>query len=246
MKFDFCRQFKTKQTETGFLVETPLTYYDNDRVVVFCRRLDGGQYSVSDNGEAALRLMFDGYDTTNLRFLSWLDAMPVLTGVSWNKENEELEIKSDETSLQSAILSVAEASIQMQGVAAMRSTREESGFRDEILSVLHGVAHKSDVETRYNAPVDQDGQFIADALFLTNQPLAVVIANSRTRLLEAELMWTNARLLKDPTRVIAVVESAKTVGQKEIDRANYFTDKTLVYRTFESQFRGVVENSVVH
>ncbi len=246
MKIDFCQQFKTKQTDTGFLVETPLTYYDNDRVVVFCRRLDDGQYLVSDNGDAALRLMFDGIDISSRRLLSWLDEMPKITGVSWNAEKDELELKSAGNEIQSAIIAIAEASIQMQGMAVLRTTREESSFRDEVLSVLKTVAMESGIKATYDAPIDQGGQFIADTLFLAETPLAVVIAGSKFRLLEAELMWTNARRLQDPTRVIAVVESAKSVGIKEVARANYFTDKTLVFGEFETQFQTTIADTLVH
>ena len=81
---------------------------------------------------------------------------------------------------------------------------------------LKDVANEANIEARFDTPLDTKQLFLADCLFLTAQPVAVIIAGSTERLLEAELAWSHLRQIGDPTRVIAVIEEAKQVGLKPV------------------------------
>ncbi len=135
-----------------------------------------------------------------------------------------------------AAFKVAQAAVQLQVMASYRVSREESRFKEEVLSLLEQVAREAQIEARFDVPVDQGRMLYADCLMLASPPLAVIIANSREKLLEAELTWAYLKQQSDPTRVLAVVENDKDVGLKEFARAQYFTDKTLAFRGFEQAF----------
>lgn len=237
MNISFCKDFRLEKTSHGYMAVTPLRYYDNDQVVVFARRADSGNYLVTDNGETAMRLALDGVDTEAPRISQWLMDLDSIFGVHWSSKDQELFLEATEAELSKAILRVAESASQFQAMTCLRpNVRAENLFREELLSQLHQVSLDTNIEIKLDVPVDDAQQFRADALFLSPTPLAVVIASTKERLLEAELMWTNAQRMNDPTRVMAVVESAEKVGRKEVDRANYFTTKTVVYRDFEKIF----------
>jgi hypothetical protein len=110
--------------------------------------------------------------------------------------------------------------------------------------MLKEVEREANVPARYDTPLDAKRLFVADCLFLSERPVAVIVAGSTERLLEAELAWSHLRQIGDPTRVVAVVEDAKQVGLKQKARADYFTDKTYEYRDFESVFREAIKQTV--
>jgi hypothetical protein len=236
MKLDMCKDFELRETATGWLVVTPLEYDDHDQVVVFADRMPNGLWYVHDDGEAALRLMFDSVDPDSARVQAWLEEHS--SRVGWNERENQIErLDVKETDLVPAAFKVAQAAVQIQAMTAFRVTREESQFKEEVLTLLRQVADEAHVEARFDVPVDQARMLNADCLMLVTPPLAVIVASTREKLLEAELTWSYLKQQGDPTRVLAVVEDAKDVGQKEFARAQYFTDKTLPFRGFEQAFR---------
>ncbi len=89
MKLDLCKDFEVRETTDGWLVVTPLQYDDGDRVVIFADRVPDGSWLVHDNGEAALRLMFDSVDPDSARAQAWLEDHA--QRVSWNEEDSQIE-----------------------------------------------------------------------------------------------------------------------------------------------------------
>lgn len=243
MKLDICKDFTVTPTATGLLVVTPLEYDDHDHIVVYADRQASGGWRVHDNGDAALRLMFDSIDPDAPRIQSWLAEHA--GQVSWNERLAQLECADvPEESLVFAAFKVAQSAAQMQAMTATRVSREESRFKEEVVALLKEVANEANIGARFDTPLDAKQLFLADCLFLTAQPVAVIIAGSTERLLEAELAWSHLRQIGDPTRVIAVIEEAKQVGLKQKARADYFTDKTYEYRDFEGAFREAMKQTV--
>ena len=244
MSLDICKDFHVTPTQAGWMVVTPFQYEDRDQIVVFADREPSGLWRVHDNGDSALRLMFDSVDPFSPKIQAWLAESSI--DVEWNdKDNALVRNNVDEADLIPAALKVAQACVQLQAMSAQRLHREESTFKAEVIALLKGVAHETGIEARYDTPIDDKRLFSSDCLFLSTVPLAIFIAPSKERLLEAELAWASIRHSKDPTRVYAVVEEPRTTGLKEVSRAQYFTDKTLQFRDFEGVFREAVKDHVV-
>lgn len=236
MNLDLCKELQVRRSGDGFVVCTPFKYYDNDNVVVFAWPNSRGVFRVSDNGEAAERLSMDGIDVSGDRIDRWIGEAKVFFKLNWDEEDQSFWVEVDEGELAAAVFRVAEAASQLQAMTVVRSGHAESTFKAEVMAMIREVASETGVSVKFDVPVVSN--FTADALFLADtRPLAVVVAQSKDRLMEAELMWSNAKRLGDPTRVIAVVESSDKVGRKEVERAQFYTDKTLTFRNFGHQVR---------
>lgn len=242
-----CQQYQVQPTSGGvFSVVTPLRYDDGDHVVVFVRE-ENSRYKADDNGEAAFRLMQEGVDFDSARLRQWLNSLPEIHGVAWDDDEENLASFAESPArLPEVVMRVAECSIQMQALAALRVDRVSGpDFKEQIVSVLREVSAETGIEAKYDVPVDQDQQLITDVYFLTETPLAVVAASTTNRLLEAQLMWANAKRIGDRLKVIAVVDDPAKIGIKNFTRANYFTDKTVAYQNLEAPFRTLVRDEVI-
>jgi hypothetical protein len=233
MALDLCKELRVKPIQGGFLVETPFKYYDRDSVIVFGRELGPNAFRVSDNGDAAERLSFDGIDTGSERITRWLTEAKGHFSVEWDDEGQEFWTDCSASDLASAVFRVAEAATQLQAMTVTRESHRESTFKAEMLSILREVAREVNVEVHFDVPVVS--HFVADALFLTPKPLAVVLAPTKDRLMEAELMWSTVQRNGDPTVVYVVVESVEKVGRKEHERAAFFTDKVLPFAGYSSE-----------
>ncbi|MBI3372117.1 MAG: DUF1828 domain-containing protein [Betaproteobacteria bacterium] len=244
MNLDVCKDFQIKETQSGLLLVTPFEYEDHDKIVVFAERRPEGRWLVHDNGDAALRLMFDSVSPDSARIRTWLSETTL--GIEWDDKNNQLQrIAANEDEIVRSALKVAQAAAQMQAMVSHRVSREESTFKEEVLKLLKEVSEETGVEAKFDVPVDQKRLFNSDCLFLVpDYPLSIFVATSTERLLEAELAWSELRRAGDPTRVFAVVEDAKQVGLKQVERADYFTDKTYRYRDWEEIFRDAVKRSV--
>ena len=236
MKLDLCKELSVRPTANGFLVETPFSYFDNDRIIVFVKLQTDGTYLLTDNGEAAERLTFDGVDPASIRISEWLVESAQLHGVQWNQDEQELWMVTSEDLLAKAVFLLAESAAQLQAMTATRSSRMDSSFKDDVLRILREVSVEAGVEMRIDVPILPGKHFTVDAYFASKRPLAIVIASSRERLLEAELLWSTVKRSDDPTVVYAVVESHRAVGIKEAERAGYFTDGVFPFKDYNAQF----------
>lgn len=246
MKPDLCRDFEVHADDGGWRVVTPWRYGDRDRVVIWAVPTDHG-WRVDDNGEAAFRMALDGGDPESKLVRTWLSNVPAMLGASWNPDEQRLEAFPDEKNLASSIHAVAEVSALLGSLSLAREARTLSTFKDEVISMLHEVSRETGIEARFEVPLDKRQVLIADCLFLSERPLAVIVAGSVERLLEAELAWSEARRTGDQTRIVAVTEGdGAGIPRRRIDQAQFFTDKTLPYRGFETLLRQNISESLRH
>lgn len=235
--------FHIRPTASGFLIVTPWRYDDGDAIVVYGDRQPDGRWCIHDSGDAALRLMFDSVDPDTAKIQTWL--LEQTRRVQWNEALSQLEcLDVAEPDQQAAVFRVAQAAAQLQAMTALRLSREESRFKNEVVAVLQQVQQETGVDARYDVPLDTERLFIADCLFLTGRPVAVLIASTTERLLEAELAWSHLRRLNDHTLVIAVIEDAAKIGRRQAARAPYFTDKTYFFHDFEATFHEAIRDTL--
>lgn len=243
VKLDICRDFQIRETASGLLVVTPFQYEDGDQVVVFADNIEGDGWLVHDNGESAFRLSLDHIDVESERIQRWLGDHS--SHVGWSEAGEQFELLvSDTSQLVPAAFKIAQAAVQMQSFSALRITRSESSFKNEVIELLRSVQQETGVEAEYDAAVDTRGLLTADCIFRPREhALAFFVATSKERLLEAELTYLALKQEKRPTRVIAVVEGIAAVGQKHYSRAEFFTSKVFPFREYEEPFRGWVQEA---
>ncbi|MDG5498933.1 DUF1828 domain-containing protein [Marinobacter sp. BGYM27] len=246
LKSELCKAFSVAEAELNSLyVTTPFSYEDGDSVVVFVTPLKDGSYRVDDNGEAAYRLAIDGIDLDNAKPQAWLQSIRERYGIQWDEADEELFVHASSPDIVAKMaMRVAECSVQMQALTALRVERQLSSFKDDVLAVLREIENETQVTVKYDISIDPDQQFKVDAYFLTSTPVAVVIASSVERLLEAELIWTNCHYRKEPLRLFAVVEDTDKISAKQVMRANYYTDKTVQFKNMSTAFHDLVHDAV--
>jgi hypothetical protein len=68
-----------------------------------------------------------------------------------------------------------------------------STFKEEVLELLREAARGTHVEVRFDMPAPIASHFTVDACFSAKTPLAVIVAETRERLLQAELLWSTAQ-----------------------------------------------------
>jgi len=242
-----CSRFEVREEQGVLLVATPFVFDDGDKIVVFVRE-SGGGYLVHDNGEAALRLMFEGIDIESKRVRRWMQQSHQLHGVTWSNDDEHLacHVSSDEE-LAQAVMRVAESSTRMQAMAAIRDERSTgSEFKEMVKGLLGEVAKDCNVEIGFDAPIDQYGVFTADALIEAKRPMAIIVATSAERLLEAEMIWLEARSRQANMYVLAVVEDESKVGRKHMKKAQYYTDKTVEFAGMQAPFLDLIRSNLLH
>ena len=244
MKLDICRDFEVRETANGLLVVTPLQYDDGDQVVVFADRQEGGGWRLHDNGDAAFRLRLDNIDIEGERVQRWLAEHR--GRVVWNEAEEEFELSvADLGQIVPVAFKIAQAALQLQSFSALRTTRSESSFKREVLELLKSVQQDTGVPADYDMPVDARGLLVADCVFRPGgTDLAFFIANTKERLLEAELSYLALKQDKRTTQVIAVVEGIAAVGQKQYARAEFFSTKLFPFRDFEAPLRSWTREAV--
>ena len=118
-----CSRFNWVPTDGGGHLVTPWRYDDGDRVVVFARR-EGQGWRVDDNGEGVFRLAMAGVDPDGDRVRGRLAAFPCLLNVHLLEDGETLSAVATDDRLVDAALAVAEASAQLQSLAAQRDLRQ--------------------------------------------------------------------------------------------------------------------------
>lgn len=228
MKLSLCRDFTVVETDYGARVLTPFRFPDHDQVVVWAKRGTHG-YSLDDNGEAALRLASDGVDVNGERVQAWLGSLPSYLGVRWDEQAEMLVSSATEQTLEEKVLAVAQAAIQLSALTALRQERAHSDFKAKVLEALAAIGRELSIPIELDVATDESGHFVADAVLRTAKPVAIVTATSVQRLLEAQLMWFDAKQRRSGLYVLALVENAQTIGNKQYTRANYHTDKTVEF-----------------
>lgn len=246
MKPDLCREFEVHADDGGWRIVTPWRYGDHDRIVVWAVPTNNG-WRIDDNGEAAFRMALDGGDPESQRVRTWLLTVPPMLGASWNADEQRLESFSEEKGLATHIHAVAEVSALLGSLSLAREVRAPSTFKEEVIAMLREVSNETSIEARFDVPLDQRQVLVADCLFLSKRPLAIIVAGTVERLLEAELAWSEGQRTGDQTRIVAVTEGDGTgIPRRRIDQAQFFTDKTLPFRGFEALLRQNITESLRH
>ncbi|MGM0517855.1 MAG: DUF1828 domain-containing protein [Pseudomonadota bacterium] len=246
LRADLCDGFSLRQEDGITLIETPFVYDDRDKVVAFVESSETG-WRVHDNGEAAFRLMLEGVNLESSKISRWIEQCGILSGVHWSAESEQLETLAGNAELARAIFRVAEASAQMQALAVLQEQRSAaSDFKEVLKSLLAEVSQECDIPVDWDSPVDQHEVFRADAVFRSRRPLAVIAANSAERLLEAEMIWMEAKNRKADLYVLAVTEDEKKPGHERVKKAQYYTDKTVEFSGMADRFRELVRSQITH
>ena len=242
---ELCGRFSVTDTSEGMVVRTGLHYDDGDAITVFVRRTGDNLFTADDNGEAAFRLMTDGLDLENKSLVGWLQSIQATHRVHWDEQEQQLTTDPvPAAEVADAVMRIAECSSQMQGLIALRRPRSVSDFKEQIIKVLREAAEETQTPVRFDVPVRPDENLLADALFVTDHQLAVVVANSAERLMEAELIWALSQNERDPIQVLAVVESIQKIGAKQFSRAQYLTDKAVEYEGHRTQFSKYIRSQI--
>ena len=228
---DFCKDFQWKTSDGGSHIITPWRYDDGDHVVIYVTR-HGRLWRLDDNGEAAFRLAGAGVDVDADRVQARASSLKHLLGVEWDSDEEQFSITVDsEEKIRQAALAVAEAAVQMMALAALRTERQSSDFRERVIGIVEEVASSANIESRRNVPVDESGTLTVDLYLASQRPLMFIAATTPSRLMEAEIIWLDATRRGEDAYVLVAIENVRKVGLAQYTRANYYTDKTVEFTT---------------
>jgi hypothetical protein len=226
-----CRLFEVVNDEQGLRrVITPMEYSGSgDKVVVRVRpRPDG--FQIDENGESAFYATMDGGDPDADVVKRWAQQLMLDSPVSMDDDGILSALAPTENHIAPYIMRVSEAAQQLYALALSKAERKgSSDFKSRLKELVWSSAQhlKLKIESDVDLPIA--GGLEADHVIDAACPIIIVAANSPTRLLEAEVICMQYRTERKPGRVIAVVESQKSVGVKQFERAGYYTDRTVVF-----------------
>jgi hypothetical protein len=226
-----CALFQVHQDdETLQRVITPFEYTGmGDNVVVRVRKRMHG-WQVDDNGEAAFFASMAGGDIEADGITRWLDD-GITKPAQYNAEDESIVAEVDnEALIATAIFRVAQASQTLYALATNRAERQStSDFKERLSETIVAAAEQLKMPLRRDVELSIAGNLTADYVIDAESPLIIIAASSATRLLEAELIYLQYQNTKEKCFVLAVAENQKSVGIKQFERANYYTDKTVSF-----------------
>jgi hypothetical protein len=231
-KRSLCGLFDVQATDDGMRVVTPLCYRaEGDQIVVRVRRLPDGGWRLDENGEAAFNASLSGAPIESDAMARWADGLNEQGRVTFDLEAEELSSHVfEETQLAPAVLRLAEAAHELYSVAtAARVDRKAGDLKQRVVTaaVEAALRMKRPYATDVELPIS--GGFVADVYIESDIPLIVIAAATTPRLLEAEITHMQYRAQRLPGYVLAVVDANQGIPRKQVERANYYTGKTVSY-----------------
>lgn len=230
IKRAICSLFEVHADEGGVQrIVTPLEYPgSNDQIVIRVRpSADSGGFDIDENGEAAFYASLNGGDIDSEAVERWALELPV--PVKFTEDEKITAFAKDELLIAPYIFRVAEAAQQLHSIATARADRQTSDFRDRIKMMVSEIASALNVSLQSDVELPIAGGLKADHLLGTQSPLIIIAATSPARLLEAEVIYMQYRADKKPGYVLAVAENQTVVGKKQFERANYYTNKSVIY-----------------
>jgi Domain of unknown function DUF1828 len=119
------QNYEIGQSETGFILKTPLLYDNGDYVVIIITPQTDHTFRVDDNGEAAIRLVFESIDLDSQPAQIWIKNACAIHQLQWDPERDAFWCKATRQNLIERINRVAQVSIQMQALVVLLSIPEE-------------------------------------------------------------------------------------------------------------------------
>lgn len=247
LKRAICALFEVHEDEHGVQrIVTPLEYPGSrDQVVVRVRPKDN-YWRIDESGEAALYARMSGGDPEGENVQRWATGLEQVSHIGF-EEDEQLSTEVHDSQLIApAIFHIAAAAQQLFALATAHKEREASDFKEQVASIVSEVCQNLGINVKHNACLPISGDLEADHLIGegSSLPLIVITATSAKRLLEAEVIHMQYRLSKTNGFVLAVAESRAAVGNKQFDRANYYTGKTVQFNPID--FAQLLRAQVTH
>lgn len=146
-----------------------------------------------------------------------------------DEEDQLVAFAQDERLVPAYIFRVAEAAQQPFALATSRQPRRINEFKNLVAKAVHDASITSGFNYASDVVLPIAGDFMADHVIDVPTPLLVIAATGIQRLLEAELIHMRYQAERIPAFVLATVESQKSVGAKQFERANYYTGKTVSF-----------------
>lgn len=230
LKRTICSLFEVHSDENGVQrIVTPLEYSGSGDKVVIRVRPSGDGFQVDENGDAALYASMADGEVESEAVNRWAGDLCGYSPVSIGEDGVLFAITDDAQLLPSYIFRVAEAAQQLYALTTSRHPRRASQLKAQVAQAVHRASQISGFSCQNDVSLPIAGGFVADHLVESEIPLIVIAATGIQRLLEAEIIHMQYRLEKAPGIVIAAVESQKSVGAKQFERANYYTGKTVAF-----------------
>ena len=227
---NICQLFKTSTNVEGgvSLVETPLTFVgSNDNIVVRVRSRPDGKFLVDDGGDTDWFITTSGYDLESNSLAHLISQQAELASVSLSEDNYIYSIAS-EPEVPLAVIRVAQVAATLHSASVFRTPKASNTFRDELREIILSLSDSFEISEQAVVP-DTHGQ-IADYKICRGktEPIYVVAASDKARILEAELIGLQVRQ-SGVGSVLLIAESQSKVGQKEYERASYYVKQAVVF-----------------
>jgi hypothetical protein len=244
LKHAICALFEVHPDEAGVQrIVTPLEYSGSgDHVVVRVRPTSDG-YQIDENGEASLYASMADGDPSAESVLRWAQDLEGQSPVRLSDDETLQAFAYDERLIASYIFRVAESAQQLYALATSRPPRRISDFKEQVSKAVELAAASTGFSYESDVHLEISGDFVADHVISSSEsPLIIIAASGIQRLLEAEIIHMQYRAEKIPATVIAAVESQKSVGTKQYERANYYTGKTVTFNA--SDFGSLIKSYI--
>lgn len=244
LKHAICALFEVHPDEAGVQrIVTPLEYSGSgDHVVVRVRPTSDG-YQIDENGEASLYASMADGDPSAESVLRWAQDLEGQSPVRLSDDETLQAFAYDERLIASYIFRVAESAQQLYALATSRPPRRISDFKEQVSKAVESAAASTGFSYESDVHLEISGDFVADHVISSSEsPLIIIAASGIQRLLEAEIIHMQYRAEKIPATVIAAVESQKSVGTKQYERANYYTGKTVTFNA--SDFGSLIKSYI--
>lgn len=247
LKRAICALFEVHEDEQGVQrIITPLEYPGSRDQVVVRVRPQGNHWRIDESGEAALYARMSGGDPEGDNVQRWANGLEQISRIDFEEDEQLAAEIHDNRLIAPTIFHIAAAAQQLFALATAHKERETSDFKEQIAAIVSEVCQSLGISVKHNARLPISGDLEADHLIGEDsaQPLIIITATSAKRLLEAEVIHMQYRLSKTQGFVLAVAESRTAVGNKQFDRANYYTGKTVQFNPVD--FAQLLRGQVMH
>lgn len=231
LKRDICSLFEVHDDEKGVQrIVTPLEYSGSGDNVVVRVRPQEGFFQIDENGEAAFLAALNGGNTDKEVIARWVADLADANNIKFDEDEIiHAEIKNEKL-IAPYVIKVAAAAQQLYSMAVSRPERQANDFREQITEVVSSIVKSLNLAWEKDVSLPIVGDLKADhVLGQKDNPLIIVAASTTARLLEAEVIHMQYRLEDRKGYVLAIVQDQASVTKKQYERAEYFTDKTVVF-----------------